>query len=117
MRIALFIICLALLFAGTATAGSVQLLSHQIECISANQDYATFQWHADIKNCAFCPKKAKLRIDLYDENGNVIGSVVKPVYLQGNKVKQISGNSVLQLDAGHFRDAQAKIMHVQPYGR
>lgn len=117
MRKLIPVIILALCFAGTAMAGDVQLLDHQIEWLSSCDDYATYKWHANIKNCAFCPKKVKMKIDLYDENGQVIDTVIQSVYLQGRQKQEVSGNSCLNFNSSYVKSTHAEILNARLINR
>lgn len=117
MRIVVPILITLLFFAVPASAGQVQVLDHQIIWLNSCDDYAHYQWRANIQNHVTCPKKINLKINLYDEDGYIIDTVYHSVYLQGGQREVICGSTNFKGDASRVKTSTAEILQTHPISR
>ena len=117
MRKLIPIILLLTFFAATAWAGHVQVVGQEIDWLSSSPNNSNYCWHAKIQSCTDCPKKVDLAIHLYDEDGHIVDTVNKTIYLHDRCQYEYEGTAAVNCEACRIKKVSAVITHVTNLSR
>ncbi len=105
------------IFAVSVSAGQVEIVNQEAECLCTGKDFSTFTWQADIENFDKCAKKASLKIDFYDADGRIIETFYDTIYIRPHQRQCITGKSCAHCCADKVKDVKVSILSAHNFGR